>query len=53
MWSLGAIELREKRNDGILRLAIPDVEELEHYMGLSADPLDEEGDIPAWRAEEL
>jgi len=38
--------LIEKMNDGIWRQAIPDVEELEHYMDLSADPLDEEGDIP-------
>jgi lysine 2,3-aminomutase len=38
--------LIEKINDGIWRQAIPDVEELEHYMDLSADPLDEEGDIP-------
>jgi lysine 2,3-aminomutase len=38
--------LIEKMNDGIWRQAIPDVEELEHHMDLSADPLDEEGDIP-------
>jgi len=38
--------LIEKMNDGIWRQAIPDVEELEHYMDLVADPLDEEGDIP-------
>jgi lysine 2,3-aminomutase len=38
--------LIEKMNDGIWRQAIPDVEELEHYMDLTADPLDEEGDIP-------
>jgi lysine 2,3-aminomutase len=38
--------LIEKMNDGIWRQAIPDVEELEHYMDLSPDPLDEEGDIP-------
>jgi lysine 2,3-aminomutase len=38
--------LIEKVDDGIWRQAIPDVEELEHYMDLSADPLDEEGDIP-------
>jgi len=38
--------LIEKMNDGIWRQAIPDVEELEHYMDLMADPLDEEGDIP-------
>ena len=38
--------LIEKINDGIWRQAIPDVEELEHYMDLSEDPLDEEGDIP-------
>jgi lysine 2,3-aminomutase len=38
--------LIEKMNDGIWKQAIPDVEELEHYMDLSADPLDEEGDIP-------
>ncbi len=40
------LSLIEKMNDGIWRQAIPDVEELEHYMDLSADPLDEEGDIP-------
>ncbi|MCI0482886.1 MAG: KamA family radical SAM protein, partial [Candidatus Dadabacteria bacterium] len=38
--------LIEKMNDGIWRQAIPDVEEFEHYMDLTADPLDEEGDIP-------
>lgn len=38
--------LIEKINDGIWKQAIPDVEELEHYMDLSEDPLDEEGDIP-------
>ena len=38
--------LIEKMNDGIWKQAIPDVEELEHYMDLSEDPLDEEGDIP-------
>lgn len=38
--------LIEKMNDPIWRQAIPDVEELEHYMDLTADPLDEEGDIP-------
>lgn len=38
--------LIEKVNDGIWKQAIPDVEELEHYMDLSEDPLDEEGDIP-------
>ncbi|MBI4267499.1 MAG: KamA family radical SAM protein [Chloroflexi bacterium] len=38
--------LIEKMNDGIWRQAIPDVEELEHHKGLSADPLNEEGDIP-------
>ena len=38
--------LIEKMNDGIWKQAIPDVEELEHYMDLTADPLDEEGDIP-------
>jgi len=38
--------LIEKMNDGIWRQAIPDIEELEHYMDLSPDPLDEEGDIP-------
>jgi len=38
--------LIEKMNDGIWRQAIPDVEELGHYMDLSPDPLDEEGDIP-------
>ena len=38
--------LIEKMNDGIWKQAIPDVEELEHYMDLTEDPLDEEGDIP-------
>ena len=38
--------LIEKMNDGIWKQAVPDVEELEHYMDLTADPLDEEGDIP-------
>jgi lysine 2,3-aminomutase len=38
--------LIEKMNDSIWKQAIPDVEELEHYMDLSEDPLDEEGDIP-------
>jgi lysine 2,3-aminomutase len=38
--------LIEKMNDGIWKQAIPDIEELEHYMDLTADPLDEEGDIP-------
>ena len=38
--------LIEKMNDGIWKQAIPDVKELEHYMDLSEDPLDEEGDIP-------
>jgi len=38
--------LIEKMNDGIWKQAIPDVEELEHYMDLSEDPLNEEGDIP-------
>jgi lysine 2,3-aminomutase len=40
------LSLIEKMNDGIWRQAIPDVEELEHYMDLTPDPLDEEGDIP-------
>ena len=40
------IGLNEKMNDGIWKQAIPDVEELEHYMDLTEDPLDEEGDIP-------
>jgi lysine 2,3-aminomutase len=40
------LSLIEKINDGIWKQAIPDVEELEHYMDLSEDPLDEEGDIP-------
>ncbi len=38
--------LIEKMNDGIWKQAIPDVQELEHYMDLTEDPLDEEGDIP-------
>lgn len=38
--------LIEKMNDGIWNQAIPHVEELEHYMDLTEDPLDEEGDIP-------
>jgi lysine 2,3-aminomutase len=38
--------LIEKMNDGIWKQAIPDVEELEHHMDLTEDPLDEEGDIP-------
>ncbi len=38
--------LIEKINDGIWKQAIPDVEELAYYRDLSADPLDEEGDIP-------
>src|SRR5512136_37007 len=38
--------LIEKMNDGIWKQAIPDVAELEHYMDLTEDPLDEEGDIP-------
>ena len=38
--------LIEKINDGIWKQAIPDVNELEHYMDLTEDPLDEEGDIP-------
>jgi len=38
--------LIEKMNDSIWKQAIPDVEELLHYMDLSEDPLDEEGDIP-------
>jgi len=38
--------LIEKMNDGIWKQAIPNVEELEHYMDLTEDPLDEEGDIP-------
>jgi len=38
--------LIEKMNDGIWKQAIPDVLELEHYMDLTEDPLDEEGDIP-------
>ena len=38
--------LIEKMNDGIWKQAIPNVDELDHYMDLTADPLDEEGDIP-------
>lgn len=38
--------LIEKMYDGIWKQAIPDTEELEHYMDLTEDPLDEEGDIP-------
>jgi len=38
--------LIEKVNDPIWKQAIPDIAELEHYMDLTADPLDEEGDIP-------
>jgi len=38
--------LIEKMYDGIWKQAIPDVQELEHYMDLTEDPLDEEGDIP-------
>ena len=40
------LSLIEKVNDGIWKQAIPDVEELVHYMDLTEDPLDEEGDIP-------
>ena len=40
------LSLIEKMHDGIWKQAIPDVEELERYMDLSEDPLDEEGDIP-------
>jgi lysine 2,3-aminomutase len=40
------LSLIEKIGDGIWKQAIPDVEELEHYMDLTEDPLDEEGDIP-------
>ncbi len=40
------LSLIEKMDDGIWKQAIPDVKELEHYMDLSEDPLDEEGDIP-------
>lgn len=40
------LNLIEKMNDGIWKQAIPDIEELEHYMDLTEDPLDEEGDIP-------
>jgi lysine 2,3-aminomutase len=40
------MSLIEKMNDGIWNQAIPNVEELEHYMDLMEDPLDEEGDIP-------
>ncbi len=42
--------LIEKINDGIWKQAIPDIEELEHYMDLTEDPLDEEGDIPLGRS---
>jgi len=38
--------LIEKMNDPIWKQAIHDVEELEHFMDLTPDPLDEEGDIP-------
>jgi lysine 2,3-aminomutase len=40
------LSLIEKMDDGIWNQAIPDVEELEQYMDLTEDPLDEEGDIP-------
>ncbi|MFC1858998.1 KamA family radical SAM protein [Thermodesulfobacteriota bacterium] len=40
------LSLIEEMNDGIWKQAIPDVDELEHYMDLTADPLNEEGDIP-------
>ena len=40
------LSLIEKMNDGIWKQAIPGVGELEHYKDLSADPLDEDGDIP-------
>ncbi len=40
------LNLIEMMGDGIWKQSIPDVEELEHYMDLSEDPLDEEGDIP-------
>ncbi|MCJ7617959.1 MAG: lysine 2,3-aminomutase, partial [Desulfobacterales bacterium] len=40
------LSLIEKMNDGIWKQAIPGVGELEHYKDLTADPLDEEGDIP-------
>ena len=40
------LSLIEKMNDAIWKQAIPDIEELIHHMDLSADPLDEEGDIP-------
>ena len=40
------LSLIEKMGDGIWKQAIPDVEELERYMDLTEDPLDEEGDIP-------
>ncbi len=40
------LSLIEKINDGIWKQAIPDGEELEHYMDMTEDPLDEEGDIP-------
>lgn len=38
--------LIQKMNDGIWKQAIPGVGELEHHRDLTADPLDEEGDIP-------
>ena len=40
------LSLIEKMGDGIWKQAIPDVQELERYMDLTEDPLDEEGDIP-------
>ncbi|MFH1984474.1 MAG: KamA family radical SAM protein [Pseudomonadota bacterium] len=40
------LNLIEKMNDGIWKQSIPNVDELDHYMDLTADPLDEEGDIP-------
>ena len=40
------LSLIEKMNDGIWKQAIPSVGELEHYKDLTADPLDEDGDIP-------
>lgn len=40
------ISLIQKMNDGIWKQAIPSISELEHHMDLTADPLDEEGDIP-------
>ena len=40
------LSLIEKINDGIWKQAIPGVGELEHYNDLTADALDEEGDIP-------